>query len=226
MGVNRLRSQLLPSPTAQVYLSFWSRLNNRYLGAGSCQGYAGGCFSWLLGRQPRAYGYRKRMVQDGAKKRPTLEPDATTSAVVERIFGMAEAGRGILAITRTLNDEGIANPTGRLWSKNGVHIILRNESYTGTLVWSADAKDKAEPVRVKKAFPAIISKAQFRQVNRKLHSRAPKRSHPRRIGSSYLLSGLNQVQSVQPGALRPGRQERPVPLLCLPDPDEAGQRGL
>ena len=143
---------------------------------------------WVSSRVP--YGYRKLMVQDGAKKRPTLEPDAATFAVVERIFGMAKAGRGILDITRTLNDEGIANPTGRLWSKNGVYIILKNEVYTGTLVWGADAKDKAEPVRVEKAFPAIISKAQFRRVNRKLRSRAPKRSHPRRVGSSYLLSGL------------------------------------
>ena len=87
---------------------------------------------WVASRVP--YGYRKLMVQDGAKKRPTLEPDPATAPVVQRIFGMAESGRGILDITCTLNDEGIANPTGRLWSKNGVHIILRNESYTGTLV--------------------------------------------------------------------------------------------
>ena len=143
---------------------------------------------WVASRVP--YGYRKLYVQDGAKKRPTLELDAATSAVVERIFGMAESGRGILDITRTLNDEGIANPTGRLWSKNGVHIILRNEAYTGTLVCGAEAKDNADPVRVEKAFPAIISKAQFRQVNKLMRSRAPKRSHPRRVGSSYLLSGL------------------------------------
>ena len=84
------------------------------------------------------------------------------------------------SFTRTLNGEGIANPTGRLWSKNGVHIILRNEAYTGTLVWGVDAKDKADPVRVEKAFPAIVSKARFRRVNRKLRSRAPRRSHPRR----------------------------------------------
>ena len=45
-------------------------------------------------------------------------------------------------------------------------------------------------MRVEKAFPAIISKAQFRQVNKLMRSRAPKRSHPRRVGSSYLLSGL------------------------------------
>ena len=87
---------------------------------------------WVASRVP--YGYRKLMVQDGAKKRPTLEPDPATAPVVQRIFGMAESSRGILDITCTLNDEGIANPTGRLWSKNGVHIILRNETYTGTLV--------------------------------------------------------------------------------------------
>ena len=52
------------------------------------------------------------------------------------------------------------------------------------------AKDKAEPVRVDKAFPAIVSKTQFRRVNRLMHSRAPKKAHPRRVGSSYLLSGL------------------------------------
>ena len=141
-------------------------------------------------REAASRGFSKAMVQDGAKKRPTLEPDPATAPVVERIFGMAEVGRGILDITRTLNDEGIANPTGRLWSKNGVHIILRNEVYTGTLVWGTTAKDKADPVRVEKAFPAIVSKAQFRRVNRKLRSRAPRRSHPRRVGSTYLLSGL------------------------------------
>ena len=148
---------------------------------------------WVASRVP--YGYRKLMVQDGAKKRPTLEPDEATAAVVERIFGMAEAGRGILDITCTLNDEGIANPTGRLWSKNGVHIILRNESYTGTLVWGANAKDNADPVRVEKAFPAIITRAQLQRIGKHLSSRAPKFSHPRRVGSSYLLSGLAKCKT-------------------------------
>ena len=143
---------------------------------------------WVASRVP--YGFKKLMVQDGAKKRPTLEPDPATSPIVKRIFGLAESGRGILDITQTLNGEGIANPTGRLWSKNGVHIILRNEAYTGALVWGTTAKDKAEPVRVEKAFPAIVSKAQFKRVNKLMCSRAPKRSHPRRVGSSYLLSGL------------------------------------
>ena len=143
---------------------------------------------WIASREP--YGYNRIMVQDGAKKRPTLEPDPDASRIVRRIFDMAEAASGMLSIARTLNDEGIASPAGKLWSKNGIHFILRNEVYTGTLIWGANAKDKADPVRVEKAFPAIISKAQFRRVNKLMRSRAPKRTHPRRVGSSYLLSGL------------------------------------
>ena len=71
---------------------------------------------------------------DGAKKRPTLEPDPDASRVVKRIFDMAEAGTGMLHIARALNDEDIASPAGKLWSKNGIHFILRNEVYTGTLI--------------------------------------------------------------------------------------------
>ena len=66
-----------------------------------------------------------------------------------------------------------------------------------TLVWGINAKDKAEPVRVEKTFTS-----RHRHVSRHRHqgtvpacwetpsSRAPKFSHPRRVGSSYLLSGL------------------------------------
>ena len=91
---------------------------------------------------------------------------------------------------QNLNDEGIASPAGKLWSKNGIQFILRNEVYTGTLVWGTSGKGKDEPVRVETAFPAIVSKTRFRRVNRLMQSRAPKVAHPRRVGSSYLLSGL------------------------------------
>ena len=50
-------------------------------------------------------------------------------------------------------------------------------------------------MRVEKAFPAIITKAQFRCVGRHLSSRAPKVTHPRRAGSSYLLSGLARCKT-------------------------------
>ena len=143
---------------------------------------------WIASRTP--YGYNRVMVQDGPKKRPTLEPDPDASRVIKRIFDMAEAGTGMLKIAQALNDEGIASPAGKLWSKNGIHFILRNEVYTGALVWGTKGKGKDEPVRVEKAFPSIVSKTRFRRVNRLMRSRAPKRAHPRRVGSTYLLSGL------------------------------------
>ena len=136
------------------------------------------------------YGYKKVYVQDGVKKRPKLELDPPADAVARRIFDMVLQGSSILDVTKALNAEGVASPRGKQWLKTTVHNVLLNEAYTGTLVWGTTAKDKADPVRVEKAFPAIVSKAQFKRVNRKLRSRAPKRSHPRRVGSTYLLSGL------------------------------------
>ena len=143
---------------------------------------------WVSSYAP--YGYNRVMVQDGPKKRPTLEPNPDASRVVKRIFDLAEAGKGMTDITKTLNTEGIASPGGKLWGKTSVHAVLTKEAYTGTLVWGTKAKDKAEPVRVEKAFPAIVTKAQFRRVGKLMRSRAPKMSHPRRVGSTYLLSGL------------------------------------
>ncbi len=143
---------------------------------------------WVGSKAP--YGYTRIMVQDGPKKRPTLELDPDTAPVVKRIFDMSEAGSGMVDITRALNDDGISSPGGKLWGKTGVHKVLVNEAYTGTLLWGVNAQDGADPVRVEKAFPAIVSKTQFQRVGRQLRRRAPKVVHPRRAGSSYLLSGL------------------------------------
>ncbi len=143
---------------------------------------------WVAPMAP--YGYRKVKVQDGPKERPTLEPDPETTGIVKRIFDLAESRKGMMKIVRILNDDGIASPRGKLWNKPTVHNMLRNEAYLGTLVWGNNAKDGADPVRVEKAFPATVAKAQFDRVNRIMRSRAPRNTHPRRVGSTFLLSGL------------------------------------
>ena len=107
-----------------------------------------------------------------------------------RIFQMALQGKSTLDITKTLNGEGIPTSTGKHWLKSTVHRILSNEAYTGTLVWGVDAKDGAPPVRVEDAFPAIVTKQEFRRITRSLRSKAPARVNPRRASSPYLLSGL------------------------------------
>ena len=143
---------------------------------------------WVASYAP--FGYSRIMVPDGPKKRPTLVPEPDAAGVVKRIFDMAEAGKGTIDIASSLNDEGILSPRGNLWGKTSVHAILINEAYTGTLVWGVNSKHRADPVRVEKAFPAIITREQFDRVGKLLRARAPKIVHPRRTGSPFLLSGL------------------------------------
>ena len=141
------------------------------------------------------YGYKKVYVQDGVKKRPKLELDPPAEAVARRIFDMVLQGSSILDVTKALNAEGVASPRGKQWLKTTVHNVLLNEAYTGTLVWGTRAKDGAPPVRVEDAHPAIVSKRQFQRVNKLLGSRAPKKVHPRRSASPYLLSGLLRCET-------------------------------
>ncbi len=143
---------------------------------------------WISSRAP--YGYNRVMVQDGAKKRPMLEVNEAEATLVRRMFQMADSGNTLLDITKTLNQEGIASPTGKSWRKTTIYKLLTNEVYTGTMVWGTQSKDKAPPVRVEDAFPALVSRPVFNRVVSLLESRAPIHSHPRRSASSYLLSGI------------------------------------
>ena len=148
---------------------------------------------WVTSYAP--YGYKRVHVQDGPKKRPTLELNPPADAVVRRIFDMALQGKSILDVTKTLNAEGIPTTNGKKWLKTTIHTMLDNEAYTGAVVWGTKAKDGAAPVRVEDAHPAIISKGEFQRVKKLLGSRAPKRMNPRRASSPYLLSGLLRCQT-------------------------------
>ena len=141
------------------------------------------------------YGYRKVYVQDGVKKRPKLELDPPADDVVRRIFDMALQGKSILDVTKTLNAEGIPTTNGKKWLKTTIHTMLANEAYTGAVVWGIKAKDKAEPVRVENAHPAIVSKREFQRAKKLLGFRAPKKVNPRRASSPYLLSGLLKCET-------------------------------
>ena len=140
---------------------------------------------WMTTYAP--YGYKRVHVQDGAAKRPKLELNPPADAVVRRVFDMVLQGKSILDITKTLNAEGIPTTNGKKWLKTTIHTMLSHEAYTGTVVWGANAKDGAPPVRVEDAHPAIVSKRDFQKARRLLGSRAPKKVNPRRASSPYLL---------------------------------------
>ena len=148
---------------------------------------------WVTSYAP--YGYKRVYVQDGPKKRPTLELNPPADAVVRRIFDMVLQGKSILDVTKTLNAEGIPTTNGKKWLKTTIHTMLANEAYTGAVVWGIKAKDKADPMRVEDAFPAIVSKREFQRAKKLLGSRAPKQVNPRRASSPYLLSGLLKCET-------------------------------
>ena len=159
---------------------------------------------WVALRPP--YGYRKVKVHDGPRERPKLELNPPADGLVRRTFEMALAGRSVLDISKTFNAEGIPSPGGKRWSKTTIHQMLSNETYAGTLQWGVTAKDGLPPVRVEDAFPAVVSKDEFRQVAALLRAKAPAQVHPRRSGSPYLLSGL--VRCRKCAARSRGRRRR------------------
>ena len=148
---------------------------------------------WMTTYAP--YGYKRVHVQDGAAKRPKLELNPPADAVVRRVFDMVLQGKSILDVTKTLNAEGIPTTNGKKWLKTTIHTMLSHEAYAGTVVWGANAKDGAPPVRVEDAHPAIVSKRDFQKARRLLGSRAPKKVNPRRASSPYLLSGIAKCET-------------------------------
>ena len=85
--------------------------------------------------------------------------------------------------------------TGKRWSRTTVYKILTNEAYCGTLVWRgrngfAAAKRGDKPVRIENAWSAIIDKGTFNFIQSQMKERGPKITHPRKVSSFYLLSGV------------------------------------
>ena len=137
------------------------------------------------------FGYKRVKVNDGGKERPTLEVDPATAPVVKEMFEKSLRGSGLKEICKELNDRGVTN-RGKRWYKGTLHYVLRNEAYTGTAVWGRTSKGEKtqEPVRVEGAWPALVSRKLFDEVQQAMRDRAPKVRRPARVGSRFLLSGL------------------------------------
>jgi site-specific DNA recombinase len=143
-------------------------------------------------------GYQAKTCRDGANEKTRLEPDESFTPIIQRIFQMCADGMGAKEIVKTLNGEGLRTNTSKLWNKNTIYYILKNEIYTGTLVWNrqtksqgrAKPKDPKEIIRIEHTHPAIASREMFEKVRALLRERSPEITHPRTLNSEYLLSGL------------------------------------
>jgi len=137
------------------------------------------------------YGYLKIKVKDGDKARNTLDINPAQAPIAQRIFRECSEGKGLKEITKGLNKDGIPAPNGGTWGKQRVHKILTNEAYIGCLVYGKNhSKSNLPPVRKENAWPALVDKETFDNIQTGLNGRAPKIVHPRVTSSQYLLSGL------------------------------------
>ena len=87
------------------------------------------------------YGYRR--IARSAERPAHLEVHEPEAAVVRRIFDdYVAGGYSIREITRRLNTDSVATPTGKaVWGTSTVGRLLTNEAYIGTVYWN-----KTEPV--------------------------------------------------------------------------------
>ncbi|GAB1715049.1 MAG: Recombinase [Nitrobacter sp.] len=91
------------------------------------------------------YGYKvvKQLDARGEPIRGDREIDEAEANLVRRIFREFAAGVGPHTIARTLNEEGVPGPNGKLWKDTTIrgHVkrgtgLVNNELYIGRLIWN------------------------------------------------------------------------------------------
>ncbi len=125
----------------------------------------------VLGRPPFGYQVEERM----------LVPHPRESHVVKRMFKeYLDQGEGLRRIAAGLNRDGIRTHLGRPWTPGSVRTVLRNPAYTGLY--------RRLGVAVPSAHPALIDRATFHAVQRRMSAKRTSRLEQER--HEYLLAGL------------------------------------
>ena len=109
---------------------------------------------------------------------------------VKLIFQRFLEGRGYGEIIDELNVLGYKTKQGGYFTKNSLHSLLKNEKYTGNMVYNRSAskdvdgkrnghkwKPESDWIRIEDAFPAIVSKDDFELVQQKMSTRYLTKKH-------------------------------------------------
>ena len=100
------------------------------------------------------YGYR----YTADKKH--IEPDPAEVPTLRRIFSEAQKGQSLDKIAAMLNEQGLKTRRGNDWQKGSIHLILKNNFYTGVVTHQGkEIPGNHEP---------LISKVQFGKVQAQL----------------------------------------------------------
>ena len=114
------------------------------------------------------------------------------AAYVKKMFSCALERRGFKALVDEMKANGIKGKRGEEINYPQIYEILRNEKYTGVYIYSqseeakrTDRRAKPHAIRIEDAYPAIIDKATFEEVQKIMDGR-------KQTGrkADYLCSGL------------------------------------
>ena len=124
------------------------------------------------------------------------------AAAVRMLFQLRADGYGYGEITTRLTDAGYRTRTGKVFAKNALHDMLKNEKYAGVYTYNRAAsasrdgtrnshasKPADEIVRIPGGMPAIVSQELFDSVQRRMEAdrHATGAYHAKRV---YIASGL------------------------------------
>ncbi len=103
------------------------------------------------------YGYKIiRWIDDKNKVQRKIEVDEEKAKIVRWIFDEYIKGRGALNIAFSLTEKGVKPPRGQFWRAQAIKYILRNETYTGKVLWgwrhAEYAKNKQRKLREHKGI--------------------------------------------------------------------------
>jgi site-specific DNA recombinase len=118
---------------------------------------------------PRSFGYEK----DGLTVRDS------EAAIIRECKDKILAGRSMNSLTRELNERGVPTASGGRWQRSTLQVIFRSKRIIGVRVH--------EGVEYEAQWPAIISRAEWEQIQLILDAKQQPKSQ---TGRSYLLTGL------------------------------------
>lgn len=142
---------------------------------------------WAGGPSP--YGYKLERTNSKSKK-SILKISYSEARLVQEIFNLYLQGLSPKKIAGFIKNK-YKNNKDRKWTKNSIISILKNEDYTGVLVWDKKGGVR-NPVKHKKPITSfkcndnIIEKEEF-ELSKNI--KAMKRKYPKFFSTPYLLNG-------------------------------------
>lgn len=144
---------------------------------------------WAGGSPP--YGYKLTKIHPKSKK-SILNISFSEAWIVQKIFNLYLQGISPEEIAEYIK-EIYKDNTDRKWTKNSIISILKNEDYTGVMVW--DKKGGARnPIKHEKVLTSskrddnIIIEQEIWEQSKKI--RAILRKQPKFFSTSFLLNGF------------------------------------